>query len=45
MLWDDDWRCLGGATVLVRAVLAEPALEARAVGIQEHATPRGHDAR
>jgi hypothetical protein len=45
MLWDDDWRCLGGATALLRAVLAEPILDARAVGTEEDATPPGHIAR
>jgi len=45
MLWDDDWRCLGGPTGLLRAVLAEPILDAREVGINEDATPPGHTAR
>ena len=42
MLWDDDWRCLGGPAALIRAVLAEPALDARPVGLDEDATPPGH---
>ena len=42
MLWDDDWRCLGGPRSLVERVLAEPALDARPVGLDEDATPPGH---
>ncbi|MCW2494455.1 hypothetical protein [Jatrophihabitans sp.] len=45
MLWDDDWRCLGGSSTLVQAVLAEPALDARAVEIESNATPPGYEAR
>ena len=41
-LWDDDWRCLGGPESLIEAVLAHPHLEARAVNIDEDATPPGH---
>ena len=41
-LWDDDWRCLGGPESLVEAVLAHPHIEARAVTIDEDATPPGH---
>lgn len=41
-LWDDDWRCLGGPESLIKAVLAHPHLEARAVNIDEDATPPGH---
>ena len=41
-LWDDDWRCLGGPTALIDALLAQPQLEARRVGIDEDATPPGH---
>jgi hypothetical protein len=45
MLWDDDWRCLGGPAALIQAVLDDPALEARPVGLDEDATPPGHVAR
>ncbi|WAX57145.1 hypothetical protein M6B22_21910 [Jatrophihabitans cynanchi] len=45
MLWDDDWRCLGGPASLLDAVLAEPILAARAVGVDQDATPPGHTAR
>jgi hypothetical protein len=42
MLWDDDWRCLGGPSPLIGAVLAEPTLGARSVTIDQDATPPGH---
>ena len=45
MLWDDDWRCLGGPDELVSAVLTEPGLEAYPVRAGEDATPPGHVAR
>jgi hypothetical protein len=41
-LWDDDWRCLGGAPNLIQALLQHPRLEARAVTLPEDATPPGH---
>ena len=44
MLWDDDWRCLGGPANLIRTVLAENSLDARAVGIDGDATPPGRTA-
>ena len=46
-LWDDDWRCIGGSTQLVDALLAHPRLRhhAREVGPSiEDATPPGHAA-
>jgi hypothetical protein len=43
-LWDDDWRCLGGTADLIAAVIAEPSLEARSVGLDQDATPPGHQA-
>ena len=30
-LWDDDWRCVGGPTELIDALLQRPELEARSV--------------
>jgi hypothetical protein len=41
-LWDDDWRCVGGPTSLVEAILRHPRLDARAVALEEDATPPGH---
>jgi hypothetical protein len=41
MLWDDDWRCLGGNTELMRAVLAAPELDSRSIRIDQDATPPG----
>lgn len=41
-LWDDDWRCLGGPESLLEAVLARSPLEARAVDVDEDATPPDH---
>jgi hypothetical protein len=41
-LWDDDWRCVGGQAGLVEALLRHPRLEARAVTLEEDATPPGH---
>ncbi len=43
-MWDDDWRCVGGSTGLVTALLQDPALEAREVALDEDATPPGHRA-
>ena len=45
LLWDDDWRCLGGPSELIEAVLAEPALDTRTVSVDDDATPPGHTAR
>jgi hypothetical protein len=45
MLWDDDWRCMGGNAALMRAVLADPELDSRSVMLEEDATPPGHAAR
>jgi len=39
--WDDDWRCVGGPAALVEALLLRPELEARAVTLEEDATPPG----
>lgn len=44
MLWDDDWRCLGGSVALISAVLADPSLDSYSVGTEEDATPPGHTA-
>ncbi len=41
-LWDDDWRCVGGAPGLIQALLQHPRLEARTVTLHEDATPPGH---
>lgn len=43
-LWDDDWRCVGGPTALVDALLGQRLLDARAVDLGEDATPPGHTA-
>lgn len=45
MLWDDDWRCLGGRPELIGAVLTESSLDARTVSVDDDATPPGHTAR
>ena len=45
MLWDDDWRCVGGPLDLIHAILTEIAAFARQVGVDEVATPPGHTAR
>lgn len=45
MLWDHDWRCLGGGAAFIRAVLVEPELDARSVSPEQDATPPGHVAR
>jgi hypothetical protein len=45
MLWDDDWRCMGGNAALMGAVLADPDLDSRSVTLGEDATPPGHVAR
>ncbi|HET7357780.1 MAG TPA: hypothetical protein VFJ09_14015 [Nocardioidaceae bacterium] len=42
-LWDDDWRCVGGPASLVDALLGHPLLQARAVTLDEPATPPGHE--
>lgn len=44
-LWDDDWRCIGGATSLVQEILQHPRLNAHAVALDEDATPPGHQNR
>ncbi len=41
-LWDDDWRCIGGPTSLVDAILQHPMLDAHAVAPNEDATPPEH---
>jgi hypothetical protein len=42
-LWDDDWRCVGGTTSLVEALLRHPRLDARAVTVDGNVTPPGHE--
>lgn len=44
-LWDDDWRCVGGTSALVDALLRHPAVDARVVPPDADATPPGHTAR
>lgn len=44
-LWDDDWACVGGPPSLLEALLKHPEIEARAVALDEDATPPGHVAR
>jgi hypothetical protein len=43
-LWDDDWTCLGGPAELVSKFLRHPELKARAVALDQDATPPGHQA-
>jgi hypothetical protein len=45
MLWDDDWRCIGGTTALIQALVAALSPDSRSVTIDEDATPPGHVAR
>lgn len=45
MLWDDDWRCVGGDASLIEALVAEPALRSYVVDADADATPPGHVAR
>jgi hypothetical protein len=42
-MWDDDWRCVGGPADLVDALLQSAHLDARAVTLDQDATPPGHD--
>jgi hypothetical protein len=42
LLWDDDWRCIGGPASLIEAVLGHPDFEARQVVLGADATPPGH---
>ncbi len=42
-MWDDDWRCVGGPTGLIEALLSRPELETRSVLPEEDATPPGHE--
>ena len=44
MLWDDDWRCLGGSAALIEDIVREPAFTARRVEPGQDATPPGHTA-
>jgi hypothetical protein len=46
-LWDDDWTCLGGSASLVERFLNHPDLRPRTrrVGLDQDATPPGHQAR
>lgn len=41
-LWDDDWRCSGGPAALIDTLLLHRDLKARAVTVDEDATPPGH---
>jgi hypothetical protein len=41
-LWDDSWMCVGGSQELVDALLGDPRLQARQVGLEEDSTPPGH---
>ena len=43
-LWDDTWTCVGGSEVLIDQLEQDPAIQARRVGLDEDATPPGHDA-
>jgi hypothetical protein len=45
-LWDDDWTCIGGSTVLVTDLLNDRDLgpRARRVTLDQDATPPGHKA-
>lgn len=43
-LWDDDWRCIGGPTTLVEAVVRHPMLDAHTVAPNEDIPPpEDHD--
>ena len=42
-MWDDDWRCVGGPSAMVEALLQRPELEARSVMPVDDPTPPGHD--
>lgn len=42
MLWDDDWRCVGGSRALIDDVVAAPGWTARRVEPGQDATPPGH---
>ena len=46
-LWDDDWTCLGGSASLVESFMRHPDLQSRTrrVGLDQDATPPGHQAR
>lgn len=46
-LWDDDWTCVGGPEPLVSSLLSHPLLgtRTRRVGVDEDATPPGHESR
>jgi hypothetical protein len=44
-LWDDEWRCVGGTTALIDALLRTPLLAVRQVRLGEVAIPPGHQAR
>lgn len=46
-LWDDDWSCVGGPEPLVSSLLSHPLLggRTRRVGVDEDATPPGHESR
>lgn len=43
-LWDDDWRCVGGDSSLLRSLVNSEDLDAREVQFDEDATPPGHTA-
>jgi hypothetical protein len=46
-LWDDDWTCVGGSASLIDSFLDHRVLKSRVrrVGLNEDATPPGHEAR
>ena len=41
-MWDDDWRCVGGPSTLIEALLLRTEVDVRAVMPDEEATPPGH---
>ena len=45
MLWDDDWRCVGGSAGFIDRLASDVRLESRSVKLGEDATPPGHQAR
>ena len=44
-LWDDEWRCVGGAADLIERLGRDARVRARPVDLGSDATPPGHDAR
>jgi hypothetical protein len=41
MLWDDDWTCVGGPKLLIDALVVDPLIDARRVGLDEDLNPPG----